>query len=216
VELVVLLAITAGVIGLVGRLPEARRVKREVARARIQSIASLPDGTTASIRGKVAFVEVTSFAIAPFSGKQCVYWLVTFDEVGVGGDYVELGRIEDGRPFLVEAEGAFARVVPERPRIALPGDAIGMRPATALDFPTHHDKLIELARSACKKRPNYPTSWLRATEYVVLPGMLVTVLGWCTREPDPGARADVTGYRAELPTRPVISGSRRVRLVIST
>jgi hypothetical protein len=51
-------------------------------------------------------------------------------------------------------------------------------------------------------------------EYAVLPGMTVTVVGWCTFEPDPDAVADVTGYRKELPTRPVVSGTRRQRLLI--
>ena len=51
-------------------------------------------------------------------------------------------------------------------------------------------------------------------EYAVLPGTTVTVVGWCTFEPDPDAVGDVTGYRKELPTRPVISGTRRQRLLI--
>ena len=51
-------------------------------------------------------------------------------------------------------------------------------------------------------------------EYAVLPGTTVTIVGWCTFEPDPDAVADVTGYRKELPTRPVVSGTRRQRLLI--
>jgi hypothetical protein len=51
-------------------------------------------------------------------------------------------------------------------------------------------------------------------EYAVLPGSIVTIVGWCTHEPDPDAVADVTGYRKELPTRPVVSGTRRQRLLI--
>jgi hypothetical protein len=66
----------------------------------------------------------------------------------------------------------------------------------------------------CKK-PNYPySSSLRVTEYAVLPGMEVVVRGHCVREPDPGAPADVTGYRTELPTRPVVSGTRRSPLLL--
>jgi hypothetical protein len=66
----------------------------------------------------------------------------------------------------------------------------------------------------CKKA-NYPTSSvLRITEYAVLPGALVTVIGFCTFEPNPDAAHDVTGYRTALPTRAVISGSRRRPLLI--
>jgi N-acetylglucosamine kinase-like BadF-type ATPase len=53
-----------------------------------------------------------------------------------------------------------------------------------------------------------------AVEYAILPGAIVTIVGWCTFEPDPDAVADVTGYRKELPTRPVVSGTRRQRLLI--
>lgn len=51
-------------------------------------------------------------------------------------------------------------------------------------------------------------------EYAILPGSTVTIVGWCTFEPDPDAVAEVTGYRKELPTRPVVSGTRRQRLLI--
>ena len=141
-----------------------------------------------------------------------MFWLVTFDEVGVGGDFVELGRAEDGRPFLVKSENAAARVVPDGTRVAVPGHA-QMQPISALQGPPY-DAMTRLAEVACKKKPNYPTSWLRATEYIVFVGMPITVIGWCTREPDPDAAADVSGYRAQLPTRPVMSGSRRGRMLI--
>lgn len=51
-------------------------------------------------------------------------------------------------------------------------------------------------------------------EYALLPGATVTVVGWCTFEPDPDAVAEVTGYRKAPPTRPVVSGTRRQRLLI--
>jgi hypothetical protein len=51
-------------------------------------------------------------------------------------------------------------------------------------------------------------------EYALLPGTTVTVVGWCTFEPDPDTADDVTGYRKAPPTRPVVSGTRRQRLLI--
>jgi hypothetical protein len=206
VGLFIVLAITAGVIGLVGRLPDTRKVKRELAGARIQSINTLVDGSAAAVRGTVALAEPTGFATSPFTHRRCVYWLVVFDEVGVGGDYHELGRVDAGVPFLLRSDSGTARIVPDRPRLGLPGETFS-RPILA------PGPLGPLAKTVCK-RHNYPTSWLRATEYVVEPDAFVTISGWCTREPDPEASESVSGYREQLPTRPVISGTRRAKLLI--
>jgi hypothetical protein len=206
VELVIVAAITASVIGLVGRLPDPRKVKRELARARIQTINSLGDGKSAAVRGTVTLTEPAAFARSALTSRDCVYWLVVFDEVGVGGDYHELGRMDGGVPFLLRSDTGTARVVPDRPRIALPGHVISRPISDAGD-------LGQLARGVCKQH-NYATSWLRATEYVLEAGAFVTVSGWCTREPDPEASVSVQGYREHLPTRPVISGTRRAKLLI--
>ncbi|NVB77671.1 MAG: hypothetical protein HOV81_04690 [Kofleriaceae bacterium] len=211
-ELAILLAITATVVGLAGRLPERSRVKRELGTAKIQRIDQLRDGTKVAIRGEVALAQSGDELVAPLTGRWCVYWLVTFDEVGVGGDYVEIGRAEQGTPFLLRGENAVARVVPDNPRVAVPGTA-QMQPITALRGQPFN-AMTRLAKTACKRKPNYRTSWLRATEYIVSAGMPVTVVGWCTYEPDPDAAADVSGYRSDSPTRPVISGSRSARLLI--
>lgn len=205
-ELLLVAAITAGVIGLAGRLPDPRKVKRELARARVQSINSLRDGKAAVVRGTIAVTEPGAVVRSALTHRTCVYWLVVFDEVGVGGDYHELGRTEGGVPFLLRSETGTARVVPDRPRIAVPGQAFS-RPITQPGM------LGALARGVCKQN-NYSTSWLRATEYVLEVDALVTISGWCTREPDPEASVAVSGYREQLPTRPVISGTRRAKLLI--
>ena len=92
--LLVVAAITGTVIGLAGRLPDPRKVKRELARARIQSIDTLVDGKPAAVRGTVALIDAGSFIVSPWTRESCVYYLITFDEVGVGGDYHELGRFD--------------------------------------------------------------------------------------------------------------------------
>ncbi|HSD90418.1 MAG TPA: hypothetical protein VLB44_22980, partial [Kofleriaceae bacterium] len=187
IELLVVFAVTAAVVGLAGKLPDARKVKRIIATTHIQPIESLTDGAPAAIRGQVDVA--TSTTIGPVSGRACVCWVVEFDEVGMGGDYRELGRAAGGHPFMLRGEAATARIVPDEPRIAVP--------------PVERKQLIgpftgelgEIAKRVCR-RMNYPqTSYLRATEYAVLPGMTLTVLGWCTLEPDPEAVGDVTGYR---------------------
>ena len=121
--MLLVLAITAGVIGLVGSLPDARRVKRELARARIQSINSLVDGSAAAVRGTVALADPTGITTSPLTRRRCVYWLVVFDEVGTGGDFHELGRTDTGVPFLLRSETGTARVGPDRPRLGLAGES---------------------------------------------------------------------------------------------
>lgn len=205
-ELVIVAAITAGVIGLVGRLPDPRKVKRELARARIEAIAALTDGRTVAVRGTVSLSEPTAVVEAPLTGLPCVYWLVVFDEVGTGGDFRELGRASGGVPFLLRSEQGTARVVPDGARVALPGQVF-VRPVTQPGM------LDALAREVCVPY-NYATSTLRASMYVLEAGAFVTIRGWCTREPDPEASASISGYREQLPTRPVISGTRRAKLLI--
>jgi len=213
VEILIVLALTAGIVGLAGRLPDPRRVKRELATTRVERIDDLADGKPAAVRGTVAPIEGAATVYAPISATPCVYALVTFDEVGIGGDFHELGRTDTGCPFLLVGPAANARVIPDHPRIAVPGRS-HVLPIALLDHPAGNHPALRLARSVCK-RPNYPqTSALRVTEYAVIEGMELTIKGFCTREPDPTAVDEVTGYRAAPRTRPVISGTRRVPLLI--
>jgi hypothetical protein len=215
VELVILVAITVGVMGLAGRLPDARRVKRELARARIEPIAKLAEGKVVAVRGRATLTDPHAAVTSPLSGVLCVYALVTFDEVGVGGDFRELGRTEVSCPFLLVDHTGSARVVPDRPRLSVPG-SVTMFAASQLSDAQDNQPAIRLARSVCK-RPNYPrSSSLRVTEYVVALERELTVKGYCTREPDPDAADAMAGdYRAAPPTRPVISGTRRVPMLIA-
>lgn len=209
-----LIAITMGVIGLAGRLPEARKVRRALARMRIDAVTSLPDNTVVTLRGTIELTDPAAHEIAPMSKRPCVYWLVTFDELGAGGDYRELGRAEKSVPFQLHTQSGTVRVVASAPRLGLLG-VTRVWPMRELETAEHDDALIRLARAVCKA-PNYRRSSLRATEYVVAAGTSVTVKGLCTYEPDPTI-VDVDGlYRGgNLPTRPVISGSRRDPLLIA-
>jgi hypothetical protein len=207
IELFVVLAVTTAVIGLAGSLPDRRRVKRLLGSARVQSVETLSDGGRAVVRGEVIAGDLIE---APLTKRDCVYWLVTFDEVGTGGDFRELGSAERGEPFVLRDPTGDARVVPQNPRVAVP-PVETMRSFAAM---AEVKGPVASMLAKCKK-PNYPhSSVLRITEYAVLPGALVTVMGFCTFEPNPNAAKDVTGYRTALPTRPVISGSRRRPLLI--
>ncbi|HEX5062112.1 MAG TPA: hypothetical protein VFV99_22235 [Kofleriaceae bacterium] len=206
-SLFVVIAVTATVIGLVGGIPDPRKVKRELARARVQTIDSLVEGKPGAVRGTVAVIDPETTIWAPLTQHRCVYVLVVFDEVGVGGDYRELGRIEGTASFLLRSEHGTARIVPSGARLALPGHSV------ARPFMNLGPMLTELSRGQIEQ-PNYPTSWLRATEYRIDEGEELTIRGWVTREPLPEASDAVSGYREQLPTRAVISGSRRAKLLI--
>jgi hypothetical protein len=205
IELFVVLAVTTAVIGLAGSLPDRRKVKRLLGTARVQPINSLKDGAAAVIRGEVVASDLVE---APVSKRPCAYWLVIFDEVGTGGDYRELGRADESRTFVLRDDTGDARIAASNAHVA-----VAPLEATRSFFDGPGGKLAALYANC--KRPNYPAlSTLRITEYAVLPGAKVTVLGVCTFETNPDATKDVTGYRAALPTRPVVSGSRRRPLLI--
>jgi hypothetical protein len=211
VELVFLCTVL-GLAGLAFRKrPDPTR--RRLAKIKPTPAAELLDGTIATVRGTVGLVEPGADLSSPISRRQCVYWRVTFDELGIGGDYVELGRSDQGRPFLVTSDAGVARIVLEHARIAVPG-SVSLYAMADLENAQHNDAAIRLARTVCK-RPNYPqSSSLRVTELIVAPDMVVTVRGYCTREPDPRAADSVTGYRAELPMRPVLSGTQQAPLLL--
>jgi len=217
--LVLLLAVTVGVIGLAGRLPEARRVKRELARTRRVTISSLlgttSDGSVVAVRGTLTPADATDVLAAPVTGRSCVYYRVTFDELGSGGDFRELGRAEGSVPFVIEADGYRVHVAADAPQLGVHGE---VRVRSMRDFANaaQTDGLIQLARAACRRTPNHPRwSALRITEYVLTGGTTVTLKGVCTREPDPTKEATDAMYRdGERPTRPVLSGTRRAPLLI--
>lgn len=212
-------AFLVAVIGVAGAavLALKRRVdptKLALAKVKPTPRAAMIDGSLVVVRGTVGLVDPGADLTSPISRRQCVYWLVTFDELGIGGDFAELGRMDQGRPFLVTSEIGVTRIVVEHARVAVPG-SVSLYHMRDLDNSWYNDAGIRLARSVCK-RPNYPnTSSLRVTEYVVEPDMAVTIQGYCTHEPDPQGADDVTGYRADVPMRPVLSGTKRSPLLLT-
>jgi len=204
----VLVALTMGVIGLAGGLPEARKVKRELGRHRPETYASLKEGRVVTIHGRVLAGEL---AKAPMSGRSCTYWRLVFEEVGAGGDSRELGRTEETLPFTLRCAGGEVRVVPGSPLIALPG-LVQIRGGL---HDGRSDAVMRAARAVCRPM-NYPqSSLLRVTEYVVVPETDITLRGYCTREPAPDAAdAAAAEYRGQTPMRFVVSGTRRARVLI--
>jgi len=206
----------AGVAYMLDRMqaPDAVKVRKILARARIVPIDKTEDGAIAVVRGTVAPLD--GELIAPISGRRCVCWLVVFDEVG-SPDFVELGRSQEVVPFLVRSAEGTARVVPERAVLGPMPLIRSMPMPLALHSPPglhHPDPVIELALRICTLRPNHLSTQLRATEYAIAIDAEVTVQGHVAHEADPDGAAGVVGYRNALPIRPVLSGSRRRGLLI--
>jgi len=195
--------------------PDANRVRKILGRARIVPIDKAGDGTAAVVRGTVALSEGAELT-APLTGRRCVCWLLVFDEVGAK-DFVELGRSHNGVPFLLRSDVGTARVIPERAMLGVIPFREERQMPRALHFPSgmdHPDQFTDLALRTCTNRPNHFTTTLRATEYAVVTGGQATVGGLVAHEADPEGAPDVVGYRTNLPSRPVLSGSRRARLLI--
>jgi hypothetical protein len=220
--MLIISAAIAGFALMLDRLspPDAERVRRILAQARISRIADVRDDNHAVVRGTVAVCD-GNVLVSPLTVQRCVAWLVVFDEVGAK-DWVELGRAQDGVPFLLRSADGTARVIPEPAMLATKA-TLYERPMPPqlyarnaivrgnIEIP---DRITELARRVCRP-PNHMTTTLRATEYAVFVDATITVGGHVARETDPDAAAEVTGYRNALPTRPVLSGARRAPLLIA-
>lgn len=199
--------------------PDEAKVRKLLQRARdrgeIVPIDQLADGTVAAIRARVA--TGGDELRAPLTGRPCVYWRIVIDEVGAK-DFVELGRNEQGVPFLVRSDAGVMRVVPERARIAVVPHQVTTQMPAALHERSrnaHGDPLVDLARRTIRNWPNHYTTTLRVREYAITAGAVLTMSGFVTLEANPDGAAGVQGYRADLPMRPVMSGSRRARLLIA-
>ncbi len=184
-----------------------RAVMRELARAPRTPIADIPDGAARKIGGRIELEDAP--IRSPLTGTACSVWAVTIEEVGMG-DSVLRGAKCQGVTFAVRDASGVARVIPDGARLGGDGRMFNYLPG-ALLIGYERELFFEL-----NIRLNYPsTSSLRFTERVIQPVAEVTVYGYCQREPDRAAMdADVSGYRGAVPTRPVLSSTRRAPLLI--
>ena len=180
---------------------------RELARAPRTQIADIPDGAARKIAGTIELEEAP--IRSPLTGTACSVWAITVEEVGMG-DSVLRGAKCQGIPFRLRDPSGVARVIPDGARLGGNGRAFNYLPG-ALLIGYERELFAELGIKL-----NYPTtSSLRFTERIIAPGADVTVYGHCQREPDRSAMdADVSGYRGDVPTRPVLSSTRRAPLLI--
>ncbi len=189
------------------RPTHGKDVLRELARTPATRIADVPDGARRMISGTVGLDGPATNS--GLTGRPCCAWVVTVDEVGMG-DSVERGVVVQGVPFTLRDDSGQAHVIPDRARIGVPGHIVLRYPRNAL--------LDEERRlyTQLGVRLNYPdSSKLRFTERLILPGSQLRVYGYCQREPDHQAMdAEVSGYRGDVPTRPVLSSTRRAPLLL--
>jgi hypothetical protein len=196
------------------RLPDERRIKRKLATARLH-VGPLPDGATVTIGGKVEPIATYELVDAPITHKRCVFWQVTVEEVGTGDDSVEIGRASGGCSFMLTGTHGSARVVPDGALAALPKSRVVLYPTWEMFQRNPRDNILAFGQSICRKDPNHPLhTRVRVTEYSLYEGAEIRVMGWCTQEPVADATEAAAEYRGAAPTRAVISGSRRTRLLI--
>ncbi|MBL0216383.1 MAG: hypothetical protein IPQ07_21180 [Myxococcales bacterium] len=181
--------------------------QRELTRIPITRIADVPDGTRRKISGVIVLQDEP--LRSPMSQTLCCAWAIAIAEVGAR-ESVGRGSRTRGVPFTLRDDGGEARVYPEGARLAVLGHAIEYRSAALL-----RGYEGELFREL-GIRLNYPdSSGVRFTEHVIPPGAKVSVFGYSQREPDRArVDADVSGYRGDVPTRPVFSSTKRAPLII--
>ena len=183
-------------------------VRTQLDRVRSIDIARCIDGERQRITG---VAEGPTPLVSPITGRPCMYWMVTIDEVG-HGDWVERGIADNGHAFFVRDSSGTARVIPAGARCDLAAQSSTFVSTTTLP-PGARDLFQQLAVEL-----NYPrSSKVRFNERIITVSTRISVLGHNQHEPMQLASAtdvDAAGYRGELPMRPVFSSSRRKPLLI--
>lgn len=188
------------------------RVRERIAGQTITSIAEVKDGARACIQG---YVEAVGDLRTPMTNQPCAGWFISIEETGIA-DKRFAGALACHGEMLVRDDTGKAVVVFEGARFAWPTSSSDDWPSGMVTYaswtPTERD-----AFERSKARLNYPTtSGVRFHEHAIFAGAHIYVYGHAQREPDRArVDADVAGYRGEVPTRPVFSGTRRVPLMIA-
>ena len=190
-----------------------RRLRGVHATPMVESVV----GGVVTIGGRVDPLE--ALAIAPLTGRRCVYWTLTISEIMQSLMSVELANLEGGASFLVVDAAGRARVIPERARISAPAEtrlrAVRHVNVTGVWGPFASEPPLlspdESKITAPLRLSIARTSRLRLTEYVIEPDATVLVRALAELEPDP--QGGEVGYR-ESPTRLVLSSSKRRPLLI--
>ncbi|MFN0253583.1 MAG: hypothetical protein ACKV2T_42340 [Kofleriaceae bacterium] len=188
------------------------RVRARIARQTIVSIADVKDGARACIQG---YVEALGQLRSPMTNQPCAGWFISIEETGMA-DRRFAGALACHGEMLVRDDTGRALVLFDGARFAWPTSTTDGWPsglqASARWTATERD-----AFERSKARLNYPmTSGVRFHEHAIFAGAHIYVYGHAQREPDRSrVDADVNGYRGDVPTRPVFSGTRNVPLMLA-
>jgi hypothetical protein len=85
-----------------------RQARRWMARTRARALTALEDGERARVHG-VAHGPAAALT-APFTGRPCIAFRATVEQLGEGGRWDEILVREEGLPFELLASGVAARV----------------------------------------------------------------------------------------------------------
>jgi hypothetical protein len=186
-----------------------RRLRRALSDAPLWPLADLPEDVWARITGVARPLDERVLE-APLSGRLCLYYSITIEELGPGGLAV-LASEQEALPFVLEDRGSRAVIDPAHARISTAFDHVSESQA-AFDASPRQRALLE--RHGLVYRNWFSTEKLRYAEAIIELDEALTVVGAGTREPDPDAPA--TGaYRDGRPTRIRLTGAARYPLMIS-
>lgn len=213
-EALIVLAVVAGVAIVAASLVwnEKARIRRELRNAYRVDIADLDEGRTGRVVGRVGEGQTLQ---APFTGRSCVFYEATVEELrssGKSSSWRQVVREAVGVPFVID-DGTGRAVI----------DPNGARVAVDLDMTTRSgtfDDATPVEEQFLTRHGLRSTGWvfnksLRYREGVIEVGETIAVMGQGVREPDPDAVGKVGGYRSGPPTRLRLGGSSRHPILLS-
>lgn len=188
--------------------PLAKSLRRRLRAAAPSSISELREGLHCRIAGTVR-VHDNATLEAPFTGRRCVAYLLEIIETHQDG--AERLVVYDKRsvPFVLADDGHHAVVDPSHCQILI---ASKREVLTRSGFHTDPQQRTLLERYD-PGGAHFNTTRIRYREWVVEPGVRVTLAGVGQREVDPFATVE-RGYRDEARQRLRFVGSEQLPLLV--
>jgi hypothetical protein len=149
---------------------------------------TVPEGSEVWVRGVV--VPTAPVMRAPLTGRACVFYEITAEQLGPGGQWQRSHHEVGGEPFALDDGTGVAAV-----------DAAGAQ--------------LELTERAIHGWAGDHVNPIRTREAIITPGSKLLVVGRAVREPDPDGASRADGYRSASPTRLRFACSPRAPLYIS-
>lgn len=194
---------------------ETDNVVRALRKAHRKSIESFDEAEPGKIVGVLSYVGEP--LQSPLTGRTCGCYEIRVEEYKSLGN-AGLGRWQTviheirGHEFMIEDGTGRAIIDPSNPDGVI---EIDHRSASGdSDKPTFRAREY-LESHGISHRGRLFDKTLRYREGILERGETVAVMGRATREPDPDAAGEVTGYRDGPPTRLRFRGTRKTPLFLS-